>query len=184
MSATKIMLIRHAEKPTPDGSIKGVTIAGAEDDKELSVRGWQRAGALVRFFAPANDVFSHQALAKPEFLFAPKIGSPSKSVRSLRTLQPLAEFLQKDIIQDHPEGGEAELAGAAIASSGHVLIAWEHKALPLIARAITRDATITPGHWPEHRFDLVWVLDRRGENWAFTQVPQFLLAGDGADVID
>jgi hypothetical protein len=52
MSARKIMIIRHAEKPDPSANIVGVTEGGDVDKDDLTVRGWQRAGALVRFFNP------------------------------------------------------------------------------------------------------------------------------------
>lgn len=47
MPATKIMLIRHAEKPRDDGSVRGVAADGRQDPEELVVRGWQRSGALA-----------------------------------------------------------------------------------------------------------------------------------------
>ena len=43
--APRILLIRHAEKP--DGQDGGVNVDGACDEKSLTVRGWQRAGALI-----------------------------------------------------------------------------------------------------------------------------------------
>lgn len=58
MGATKIMVIRHAEKP---GNYNGVrysgvnnlgTVAGDNGMKHLVTLGWERAGALVRLFAP------------------------------------------------------------------------------------------------------------------------------------
>ena len=55
MTATKIMLIGHAEKPSDDGKVVGVTAAGAADAEQLVVHGWQRSGAFVRF--------SHRAMA-------------------------------------------------------------------------------------------------------------------------
>ena len=55
MSCAKIMLIRHAERPSADKSIRGVTQEGIKNKEELTVRGWQRAGALVRFFAPRDN---------------------------------------------------------------------------------------------------------------------------------
>jgi hypothetical protein len=48
--ARKIMIIRHAEKP--DGQTAGISMAGGQSPEELTVQGWQRSGALVRFFAP------------------------------------------------------------------------------------------------------------------------------------
>ena len=54
MPAQKIMIIRHAEKPEHHGP-RGVDENGDEDKKSLTVRGWQRAGALVQFFAPSGN---------------------------------------------------------------------------------------------------------------------------------
>jgi len=47
MAATKIMIIRHAEKPSEDGLTNGVNMSGTKDPEDLIVRGWQRAGALL-----------------------------------------------------------------------------------------------------------------------------------------
>ena len=49
---TKLIIIRHAEKPDPQANIGGVSEAGGADRNDLTVRGWQRAGALVRLFNP------------------------------------------------------------------------------------------------------------------------------------
>lgn len=79
MPATKIMLIRHAEKP--DGDVQGVTAAGAKDPEELVVRGWQRSGALVRLFAPRDGKFVDPHLAQPRTIFASAVGKHSNSLR-------------------------------------------------------------------------------------------------------
>ena len=50
---TKLMVIRHAEKPDRQAGILGVTEAGVADTNELTTKGWQRAGAFVRFFNPS-----------------------------------------------------------------------------------------------------------------------------------
>jgi hypothetical protein len=81
MATTKIMIIRHAEKPTDDGSISGVTQSGTKDPEELIVRGWQRAGALVRFFAPPDGHFVNSQLATPDTIFASKVAHHSPSFR-------------------------------------------------------------------------------------------------------
>jgi broad specificity phosphatase PhoE len=52
MPTRKIMVIRHAEKALPGGVISGVNEAGGPDPNSLSVRGWQRAGALAKLLAP------------------------------------------------------------------------------------------------------------------------------------
>ena len=71
MMCNKIMLIRHAERPSADKSVRGVTQEGVKNKEELTVRGWQRAGALVRFFAPVDNRFVHSALARPDILYQP-----------------------------------------------------------------------------------------------------------------
>ena len=75
MGATKIMVIRHAEKP---GRYNGAqyagvnnlgTVAGNDGAKHLVTLGWERAGALVTLFAaPWGPKTS--SLATPQFLFA------------------------------------------------------------------------------------------------------------------
>jgi len=88
----RIMVIRHGEKPSLDGSVLGVDVAGSPNPDELSVRGWQRAGALVRFFAPADGP-QRPGIQSPEFLFATGLSQHVTSVRAAHTLAPLADFL-------------------------------------------------------------------------------------------
>lgn len=180
MPATKIMLIRHAEKP--DGDVQGVTAAGAKDPEELVVRGWQRSGALVRLFAPRDGKFVDPHLAQPRTIFASAVGKHSNSLRPQHTVLELAQELRLKLDPRFPKGGEKDLAKAAVAATGPVLICWEHEDIPDIVNAIVGNNTTCPQKWDGSRFDLVWVLDRRTANdgWDFTQVPQLLLAGDSA----
>lgn len=184
MNCAKIMLIRHAERPSADKSNRGVTQDGVKNKEELTVRGWQRAGALVRFFAPRDNHFVHPALGRPEVLFACKAGPDAPSLRPQHSLLPLAELIQVDFNRDYLEGEEKTLVQKVLASSGTVLIAWKHRNMHVIANAILGNVATAPQHWPFDRFDLVWVFDRRDGNWTFIQVPQLLLAGDRPDVID
>jgi hypothetical protein len=185
MAVSKIMIIRHAEKPSDDGSIAGVSQDGSPDSKELIVRGWQRSGALVRLFAPTAGSFSHAVLATPDVIFASRVAKHSDSLRSQHTILALAEFLGQQIDLSHAKGEEIALVADAIARRGNVLISWEHEAIPAIAGQIVRNSTIYPQEWPSERFDLVWVFDRSlgATNWTFTQVPQMLLSGDVSDPI-
>jgi hypothetical protein len=184
MRCAKIMLIRHTERPSADKSIRGVTQAGVKDKEELSVRGWQRAGALVPFFAPRDNHFVHPALARPAILFACKAGPAAPSLRPQHSLLPLAELIQVDFNRDYFEGQEEQLVQKALTLSGTVLIAWKHRNMHVIANTILGNTTSAPQYWPLDRFDLVWVFDLLDGNWTFTQVPQLLLAGDRPDVID
>jgi hypothetical protein len=183
MAATKIMVIRHAEKP--HGNVHGVDSNGVKNAEELIVRGWQRSGALVRFFKPRKGKFSDPLLEIPKTIFASRVGPHSKSLRPQRTVLALADKLELSLDLRFAKGGEVDLVKAALGAAGPVLIAWEHEAIPAIANLILGDNTTCPQQWPDSRFDLVWVFDRRksGKGWTFSQVPQLLLAGDRKDPI-
>jgi broad specificity phosphatase PhoE len=182
LPAEKIMLIRHAEKPDANGNL-GVTVTGREDPRELSVRGWQRAGALLGLFAPSGEAASVLAIATPIAIFA---SSPSpNSVRPLRTVETLAERLAIEVDASYGNGDEATLIVSAMGAGRVVLISWKHDGLPKLANAIVGNAQKTPQRWPAERFDVVWVFDRAGDSggWTFEQVPQLLLPGDRAEPI-
>jgi len=178
MSCAKIMLMRHTERPDADKSIRGVTQEGIKNKEELSVRGWQRAGALVRFFAPQDNHFVHPALARPRILFACKAGPTAPSLRPQHSLLPLAELLEVEFNCDYSEGEEEALVEKVLAAEGTPLISWKHRNMHVIANMILGNKETAPQDWPLDRFDLVWVFDRQGTNWTFSQVPQLLLAGD------
>jgi hypothetical protein len=185
--APKIMIIRHAEKPA--GKVAGVSEAGARGGHHLSVRGWQRAGALTCLFAPAHGPLQDELLAKPAFIFAsaaatdPEPGD-SKSRRSEETVAPLAQVIGVHINLNFSKGQEVALAKAAMACDGPVLIAWRHEGIPLIANAIL-GTEIAPRNWPKERFDVVFVLTLNplDGTYSFAQVGQRVLAGDLAEGI-
>lgn len=185
MPCEKIMLIRHAERPSPDKTIRGVAPSGEKDKESLTVRGWQRAGALVRYFAPAGGYFAHPALATPKVLYSCKAGPQAPSLRPQHTLLPLADFLRgcdnAAFNRDFYEGEEKALVEAVLAAPGPALISWKHNTLPLIANLILGDST-APQSWPFSRVDMVWVFDRLSGVWSMTQVPQLLLAGDSDEL--
>ena len=175
MQPLKVMIVRHAEKPADHEGRHppfGVDEDGRPDPASLSPLGWQRAGALVPWFAHAAG-----GMAVPKSLLAPHPRGTSH--RSRQTLVPLARFLQLPIYADLAVGDEKELAKAVLACDGPVLVSWEHKALPRIPRLLAGAALRCPTEWPADRFDLAWVLDRDAQGaWRFAQVPQLLLGGD------
>ena len=184
MPAQKIMIIRHAEKPEHHGP-RGVDENGDEDKKSLTVRGWQRAGALVQFFAPSGHATPLAPLARPKHLFAafadPATDDDSKRPRE--TIEPLSAFLPTEIDDTCGKDEIEKLVSKATAADGVVLISWEHKRIPPIAQILVSGAQSIP-EWPDDRFDMVWVFDRAGAAWHLTQVPQLLLAGDRSDLFD
>ena len=131
MTASKIMIIRHAEKPDDAGTVLGVTIEGHQDPEELTVRGWQRAGALATFFAPPDAHFRDQRIEKPVTIFASRVAPHSKSLRPQHTVEPLAELVGREKLRlDFSEGEEQQLVAAAVAVAGVVLILGTTKLYP------------------------------------------------------
>jgi len=201
-TAPKIMIIRHAEKPPPPF---GVTAGGVQDKESLTVRGWQRAGALAAFFAPPPGApLPNPALATPRYVYAAKIegnsgAAPaargkkkvgSKSERPQETITPLVEKLGAAVTTDFTfdKGDEKELAAAAVSCDGVVLICWQHQSITAITEHLpVSHKTPVPGGWPapggHSRFDVVWVFDLndKGDKYHYRQIPQCLLAGDSPD---
>jgi hypothetical protein len=182
VGATKIMLIRHAEKPTGAGPL-GVSVTGHEDRTNLTVRGWQRAGALIALFGSARVRRPTAMLAAPTAIFASR--PTINSVRPLHTVEPLALALSIGIDVSYGNDEEEGLASSATATDGIVLISWKRDGIPKLGNILTGGGTSCPQLWPQDRFDIVWVFDRSGDAraWTFTQVPQLLLPGDHAEPI-
>jgi len=183
-NAPRIMFIRHAEKP--DKVAAGVTAAGTPDKEDLIVQGWQRAGALGRFFAPVDPATIAKGISQPGAIFAAMVNKKSSSLRPQHTVGPLAGLLNLTVDICFGEGDEAALAKAAIAAAQTmpVLIAWQHQDIPTIIKAINDKHHLGPKKWPGDRFDLVWVLDGDGKGgWTFSQVPQLLLPGDSPKLV-
>jgi broad specificity phosphatase PhoE len=173
------LLIRHAEKPIGGGAPFGVTDKGAVDPESLTPRGWQRAGALVRWFGGQGGP-AISGLPVPTHLFASRIAPGSSSRRPQQTLQPLAESLGLVVDATIRKPDIARLAAAILAIDGVVLVSWEHRLIPSLAATLTGRPSLTPATWPDDRFDVVWVLERAAatEPFGFRQVLQRLLAGD------
>jgi len=184
-SATKIMVMRHAEKPAKDGAPYGVTLDGERHKESLQPRGWQRAGALANLFAPMNGHIQHGSLAKPQFLYASKPLRRKGSRRPIETITPLAEKLAIRI-NSHYERSDVEgVLEEVFSCRGVVLMCWQREYIPQIAAHILGTERGVPGLWPEDRFDVIWVfdLDPRSNVYKFRQIPQRLLMGDWATPI-
>jgi len=195
--ATKVMLIRHAEKPT--STENGIDIDGNRDSSSLIPQGWQRAGALNGLFTSAIG-----PLPTPHFLFAPnafssdpagagkssgvkKHGSGT-SKRPYETITPLSLKLGITINAipgstkpaQYAKGDYPAMLTAALTCPGVVLISWEHGEIPNLANQILGNQTTAPQKWPSERFDIIWVFDLNTatNTYSFNQAPQLLLQGD------
>jgi hypothetical protein len=192
---TKIMIIRHAEKPPKKGGLPLDVQENGEpgNGKSLIVPGWQRAGALNAFFAPYKTTPANAEIATPDYIYA---ASPTnESQRPWETVTPLAAWL--NYAQGTPQfnvnfsigGGEPDMVASVLALSGIVLICWEHdNIMPNVMGAINNQVPITnyssiPNPFP-NVFYLVWVLDlnqnpnQTGNSFTWTPVNQNLVSGD------
>ena len=178
--ATKIIVIRHAEKPAKDGAPYGITEKGKRSSESLEVRGWQRAGALMNSFAPTHGEIQIDSLATPQFLYASKPLRRRGSRRPIETITPLANKLRTKINTNFARFQYAKMIDEVISRKGVVLICWQREYIPEIARQILGNTNSAPSIWPEDRFDMCWVFDlnRRTLKYKFRQVPQALLMGD------
>ena len=179
-----ISLVRHAEKQLGSGAPYGVSADGNQDPDSLTPRGWQRAGALVGLFVPRRDTDT-SGLPTPTRLFASEVGPHSHSRRPQETLRPISERLGIPLDEPFLQDELDPLVDAVRASDGHVLIAWEHKRIPLIVNQLVDDPASVPQIWPDDRFDVVWVVEPVPGSpvFALRQVPQLLLGGDREDMI-
>ena len=191
MPANKIMIIRHAEKPTttPPPALNGVTITGAPDKDSLIVRGWQRAGALVPLFSPAHGSLQSAELATPQFIYATSTSDVDGN-RPEETITPLAQKLGLTPNLSFDKKQLSEVAASAMACNGVVLIGWPHGEIPKLSSQFPLSANNKnpiPASWPGDRFDVVFVFDldtsSQAVGYIFSQVPELLLAGDSADPI-
>ena len=181
VSPTKIMLIRHAEKPVPDGAA-GVAPDGSADPKSLSESGWERAKKLVGFFSQPTA----RPIEKPDAVFAAAPDAGSK--RPYETVLPLAEALWPGPERSQafniaiPKENVQDLAPAVMAASGVVLVCWEHTLIHDAVSALPQTPA-TPPKWPGDRFDVVWILTAAPGGWDFEQTPQRLMETDQDTVI-
>ena len=203
MGPTKIMIIRHAEKPGTYGGneYKGINAAGKKDKESLITLGWERAGGIANLFDPPNSQFQHPALAQPDFIYAsdPATDSKEPSQRPYQTVSALARKLNVQPNTCFRKNHYINMVTAVLAlDAGNqktctILISWQHEdILPketddasivgaLIQQTGSTNLSVPTQPWPEDRYDLVFVFDRPSGSGAFTgftQVPQMLLAGD------
>jgi len=182
MGATEVLLIRHAEKPDGPGGT-GLTPCGHADPASLTVRGWQRAGALAALFA-SNPLLAPW-MPSPDKIYASAFREGGgHSRRPEQTVQPLARKLGVPVDLCWALHQEEAFADALARSVGTALVCWQHQGLAALARAIAAPQRVTelPAEWswPDDRYDVIWSLRRNepGGAWHFTQHCQSLLAGD------
>ena len=168
MAPSRIMIIRHGEAHGEPG----VSPPDRPDEHSLEVRGWQRAGALARFFRPKDGPSS----LTPSTIFASKIAGGSETKRPQQTVAPLAALLGLTVQSDHAKTEAEALMQQVSRCDGIVLVAWEHSVIPKLVAALRETPRDVPAEWPKHRYDLVWLLDRAEGGWRFTAIEQDVLS--------
>lgn len=160
----QVLIIRHAEKP-PSGDL-------------LSLKGKERAAALVPYFTETKELLSYGA---PVAIYAMKPSKEDSSERPIDTVKPLAEALKLTINTNYERDDfkkmVEDISKEITYSNRTVLICWEHYHIPEIARAFK--ALQSPGRWPNEVFDRVWMITISPTGKAtFQNIPQKLMFGD------
>jgi hypothetical protein len=176
MPPSKIMVIRHGEKPPDTGGPPfGINPDGQQNSHALIVRGWSRAGALIRFFSAPQSPIERPAMI---YAAAPDVSAHSlHGARPSQTVTPLSAALGVPLATTYAVGDETSLAAAISKETGVVLVSWEHHAITAIVAKLL-DQPGFDQQWPGKRFDLVWILDANGTSYSLSEVNQGLLDGD------
>ena len=131
-----------------------------ETPRGLTVRGWQRAGALVRFFDPPKPGnFADPRMETPSTIFAVKPNDSSD--RPLLTVQPLAQKLGLAVQAPFASDDVASLGRALAPIEGVVLVCWRHGDMPALATQLCPGMESPPTR-DQHGFDQVWVFTHTG----------------------
>lgn len=178
-----IAIIRHGEKQVKtDSNGKPVYKNGKlEYTLLLSVKGWERAYALVPFFTMNEE---YKQFGTPAGIFASR-PSATEAIRPYDTVLPLAESLKMQV-QDPYHGdknGPENLAKYILNSKEldgkYVIISYPHGKIPRLAKSL--GISQAPKKWPSAKvFDRVWLtrFDKNGKVISFENRAQKLLYGD------
>ena len=203
MGPSKIMIIRHAEKPGTYGTSQfaGINLLGGSDNESLITLGWARAGGIASLFCPNNGQFQNAELATPDFIYASNPATANNKEPSQRPYQTISALAARLNLTPNTSFGKNQykhgdgMVASVLAQSGTVLIAWQHEDIwqgpgqdSIVNEILKKTGTASFSNlptqaWPGSRYDMVFVLDRPGGVGvftAFTQVPQMLLAGDSS----
>lgn len=180
-----IYIIRHAEKPPgdhPDVLPRGIEHDGHADVRSLTTRGWQRAGALVSFFA-GNGTTGRPG-PTPAHIFAPDYGAHTPRHRTTQTVTPLSQRLGTELEFPVGKGEEHHLVPHILRADGPVLVCWEHHHIHEIVAGLGRATRLGPlppiaERWPDDVFDQVLVFSRTNDGgYTCSVTAQHLLPGD------
>ena len=140
-----VILLRHAEK-TED-----------QANSHLSARGYDRANALVGFFATNAVIATNPPVAA---LFAARPAKASGSVRCQETLSPLMQHLKLPVSAAYRAEDFKSLARHLLESTNYsgktVVVCWPRTELIGLAKAL--GAAPKPKTWTSEVYDRVWLI--------------------------
>lgn len=167
---SRILIIRHGEKPPEE-----------EKSKSLSSRGSQRALQLHELFEVSEK--RPKPLPIPDFVFATAESKHSR--RPIETVQRLVDQKKIPLNTRFADEEIVELAREIFLNQKYkgkvILISWHHGKAAALAKAL--HAANSPKDWDgEGVFDRVWEIsyDANGKG-SFANRPQHLLPGDTKD---
>lgn len=187
MDARTLLIIRHAEKPASPND-PGLDEHGVPDERSLTLRGWQRAGAWSALLGArlGGDLYPAPARIYAADPARALVGRASR--RMLQTVLPLAARLGIEPVTRFAKGEELSLAEELLGLSGVALVCWQHRLMPeALLPALLGGERVDqqPAAWDQDRFDLLLRLDRGGPErpWSLRQLFPRLLAGDSDRVL-
>lgn len=138
----QIVLIRHAEKLD-------------DSHRDLSPQGCQRAYQLTNFFsAYESDVVA---------IYAQQAKKAWSSIRPLETIAPTAKAvglkINNNFLRDDVTSVASEILNSKAYDNKTIFIAWEHSAIPNLARALGLQLPTNLQEWPSPIFDQAWILN-------------------------
>lgn len=159
---SQVLIIRHAEK--------------VHDGIELSLKGRERAAALVPYFLGSTSF-----LTPPAVIYAARATKEHPSVRPLQTVAPLAKELNIKINQDFDPKQFALMVESIKMNPGYkdkvILICWEHSVIPKIVELF--GVTTAPQKWLGEVYDRVWIIKFLPSGKInFENITQQLMYGD------
>lgn len=156
----RVLLFRHAEKPTDD-----------KKNPDLSERGYSRAAAIPPFY--------YSVFKTADIIYAAT--SDVKSKRPYETALPLATAFNLTI-NDHYANKEYDSLASDMfddpkVQGKTVVIFWHHGKLDKLLQALGGPKV---DKWSNSVYDRVWSLTYGSGNVLFEDLPQRLLFGDSA----
>ena len=136
----KIVIIRHGEKP--------------DDGDNLNCQGFNRALALPKV------LFTKFGIASSVFVPMINLGDKTKSARMFQTVTPYAVRYNLQINSNYKEDDNKQIAKDVRDRSGTVVMVWEHKAIPKLAKAL---GVKNVPDWSGDDFDSIWIITYKND---------------------